>query len=105
MVGVNTMPRPAAARPPAFIAGDHLAIDFLNSRTTLKGVWTDWISDGGEFVDWLERAGAICNATRSSLRTKGPAIDSVAERARTFREWLRDFVGRHAGCELGIGRE
>ena len=94
------MPRPDDARSQAFIAGDHLAIDFLNSRTPLKGVWTDWVSDGGELVDWLEQAGVICRSTRSSLRTKGPALDPVAEKARAFREWVRSFVGRHSGREL-----
>ena len=31
------------------------------------------------------------------------ALDEVAERARTLREWLRGFVARHAGREIGRG--
>lgn len=92
-----------ANRPPAFFVGDHLALDFLNSRSTPKGVWTEWLRDGGEFLDWLEQAGGIDARVASRFREDGGnrlALDAIAGRARDLREWFRGFIGRHAGREL-----
>jgi len=92
-----------APRPDAFFVGDHLAIDFLNSTATPAGVRTEWLRDGADLVDWLERAGAVDPATASAFRAEADALgalDAVAGQARRFREWLRAFVERHAGSEL-----
>jgi predicted RNA-binding Zn ribbon-like protein len=91
-------------RPPAIFVGDHLALDFLNSRSTPSGVWTEGLGDGGDLIDWLEQAGAIEPAVATRFRTEDGALrrlDGIAERARDLREWLRAFVERHAGRELG----
>jgi predicted RNA-binding Zn ribbon-like protein len=91
-------------RPPAFFTGDHLALDFVNSRSTPLGVWTEWLRDGPDLLDWLEEAGAIEAVDATRFREDASAreaLDEVAERARTLREWLRGFVARHAGQELG----
>ena len=101
--GEKTKPQLTEARIPAFLVGDHLALDFLNSRSTPRGVWTDWLNDGAEFLDWLEQAGAINGKVASRFRADVGnrwALDAVAERARDLREWLRGFIGRHAGREL-----
>jgi predicted RNA-binding Zn ribbon-like protein len=95
---------PPSPRPPAFFTGDHLALDFINSRSTPLGVWTDWLKDGIELLDWLEEAGAIERADASRFHEDAGTrqeLDEVAERARTLREWLRGFIARHAGRELG----
>jgi predicted RNA-binding Zn ribbon-like protein len=99
----NLPPHPKP-RPPAFFNGDHLALDFVNSRSTPLGVWTDWLRDGIDLLDWLEEAGAIEGADASRFREDSgarEALDEVAERARTLREWLRGFVARHAGRAIG----
>ena len=91
------------SRPPAFLVGDHLALDFLNSRSTPKGVWTEWLNDGNELLDWLELAGVIDARVASRFREDASnrlALDAIAERARDLREWFRGFIGRHAGTEL-----
>jgi predicted RNA-binding Zn ribbon-like protein len=91
------------SRPPAFFTGDHLALDFINSRSTPLGVWTEWLGDGIELVDWLLEAGAIetADATRFREDTGArKALDEIAERARILREWLRGFVARHAGRNI-----
>jgi len=91
-------------RPAALFVGDHLALDFLNTRSTPSGVWTDWLCDGADLVDWLEQAGSIEADIAAKFRVEGDAaheLDSVAERARGLREWLRAFVQQHAGRELG----
>ncbi len=90
--------------PPPFFTGDHLALDFVNSRSTPLGVWTEWLGDGIELLDWLEEAGAIVETDANRFRNDAGArraLDEVAERARTLREWLRGFVARHAGREIG----
>lgn len=87
-------------RVPALFVGDHLALDFLNTRSAPAGVWTDWLGDGRDLVDWLEQAGAIEADVVGRFRSAG-ATDPVAERARALRAWLRGFVERHAGSELG----
>src|SRR5262249_13624933 len=96
-------PQTGKIRPPAFLVGDHLALDFLNSRSTPRGVWTEWLRDGEEFLDWLEQAGAINAKVASRFREDAGnrlVLDAVAERARNLREWLRGFIGRYAGQEL-----
>jgi predicted RNA-binding Zn ribbon-like protein len=103
LIGGNLAPNPNS-RPPAVFTGDHLALDFVNSRSTPHGVWTEWLRDGIDLLDWLEEAGAIdgVDATRFRKDTGArEALDEVAERARTLREWLRGFVARHAGRKLG----
>ena len=96
-------PQVDANRPPAFLVGDHLALDFLNSRSTPKGVWTEWLCDGGELLDWLEQAGAIDARVASRFREDAGnrlALDAIAGRARDLREWFRGFIARYAGREL-----
>jgi predicted RNA-binding Zn ribbon-like protein len=103
LIGGNLAPNPNS-RPPAVFTGDHLALDFVNSRSTPHGVWTEWLRDGTDLLDWLEEAGAIdgVDATRFREDTGArEALDEVTERARTLREWLRGFVARHAGREIG----
>jgi predicted RNA-binding Zn ribbon-like protein len=98
------LPPSLVSRAPACFTGDHLALDFVNSRSTPLGVWTEWLGDGIELLNWLEEAGAIegTDATRFREDVRaGKALDEVAERARTLREWLRGFIARHAGREIG----
>ncbi len=101
---VENLPPEPKLRPRAFFTGDHLALDFVNSRSTPLGVWTEWLSNGIELVDWLEEAGAIDRVVASRFRADEGArvaLDEAAERARGLREWLRGFIARHAGREVG----
>lgn len=98
------MPTGPSARPAPMFFGDHLAMDFLNSTATPSGMRVEWVRDGADLVDWLEGAGAIEAAVATKFRTEGglrQALDGVAKQARSLREWLRAFVVRHAGRELG----
>jgi predicted RNA-binding Zn ribbon-like protein len=90
-----------ANRPPAFFVGDHLALDFLNTTATPRGVRIEWLGDGNDLVDWLEQAGAIEAAAAARLRESGDGpLDEVARQAREFREWLRGFVAGRLGKPL-----
>jgi predicted RNA-binding Zn ribbon-like protein len=92
-------------RPAPFFVGDHPAMDFLNSLATPSGVATEFLRDGADLVDWLERAGMIDAAVAAKFRRTGdvPALDAVAGRARDLREWLRASLAKHAGSEPGAG--
>jgi len=89
-------------RPPPFLVGDHLALDFLNTVATPVDVPVEWLRGGRDLVDWLERAGVIEPDVAARFRAPGDqrALDRVAAKARDFRDWLRGFVTRHAGKSL-----
>jgi predicted RNA-binding Zn ribbon-like protein len=90
-------------RPPPFFVGDHLALDFLNTIATPKDVPVEWLRDGPDLIDWLERAQVIGTEVASRFRSSKDqqALDAAAEKARAFRDWLRGFVTRHMGKPLG----
>jgi predicted RNA-binding Zn ribbon-like protein len=89
-------------RPPPFLVGDHLALDFLNTVATPIDVPVEWLRDGHDLIDWLERTDAIGAEVAARFRASGDhrALDRVAARAREFRDWIRGFVTRHAGKSL-----
>jgi predicted RNA-binding Zn ribbon-like protein len=92
-------------RPPPFFVADHLALDFLNSIASPKGVPIEWLRDGRDLVDWLEQANVIASDVAARFRRSQDqrALDRVAWRAREFRDWLRGFVKRHMGKPLTMG--
>ncbi len=76
-------------------------MDLLNTVATPAGTTFDWLADGADLVDWLERSVLIDRATASEFRGGNPReLDRVAKEARALREWLRQFVRRHAGKAL-----
>jgi predicted RNA-binding Zn ribbon-like protein len=89
-------------RPSAFFIADHLALDFLNSIASPRGVPIEWLQDGRDLLDWLEQANVIGPDVAARFRRPKDqrALDSVAGRAREFRDWLRGFVTRHMGKPL-----
>jgi predicted RNA-binding Zn ribbon-like protein len=88
-------------RPPVSFVGEHLALDFLNTIATPRGVRIEWLGDGNDLVDWLEQAGAIEAAAATGIRESGRGqLDEVARQARQFREWLRGFVAGRMGKPL-----
>jgi predicted RNA-binding Zn ribbon-like protein len=90
-------------RPAAFFVGDHLALDFVNTRCKPSGAWVEWLGDGRDLVDWLERAGAIDAGVAAHFQAGAAAsrrLDAVAGQARGLRQWLRAFVERYGGREL-----
>ena len=84
-------------RPAPIFVGDHLAMDFLNSVAMPSGMQTEWLANGIDLIDWLERSGAVVPATVAGFRTgRLQELDAVAGRARVLREWLRGFVRGHS---------
>ena len=84
---------------PALFIGDHLAVDFLNSVASPRGEPHEWIGSGSGLLEWLVQAGAVSRDTAKNFRTETSAaeLDSLAQQAREFREWLRMFLSRQAG--------
>jgi predicted RNA-binding Zn ribbon-like protein len=93
---------PMPNRPPPLFVADHLALDFLNSIASPRGLPVEWLRDGLDLVDWLEQANAIRSDIAARFRRSNDqrALDCVAESAREFRNWLRGFVTRHMGKPL-----
>ena len=94
----------AGPTAPFFVA-DHLALDFLNSIASPRGVPVEWLRDGRDLVDWLEQANVIGPDVAARFRRSNDqrALDGVAVSAREFRDWLRGFVTRHMGKPLTTG--
>src|SRR5437667_5864489 len=93
----------AERHPKPYLVGDHLALDFLNSQVGSSGEPEDWLNDGAGLLAWLTEAGAIDASVARRLCRRGEGggnLDGVAEQARELREWLGEFVDRHAGREI-----
>lgn len=91
-----------------YFVGDHLALDFLNSRVAPAnapaGESFDWLGNGAQLLDWLVDSGAVDVSVARQFRGKKDTVaglDEVAREARDLRDWLADFLGRHAGRRLG----
>jgi predicted RNA-binding Zn ribbon-like protein len=89
-------------RPPANFLADSRGLDFLNSLATPQGVPVDWISNGQDFLTWLEQAGFVPKPVLSTTaRSAMPGeLDAIAAQARALREWFRGFVKKHRGKPL-----
>jgi predicted RNA-binding Zn ribbon-like protein len=84
-----------------FIA-DAPGLDFLNSVATPVDSVVDWIDDGEGLLRWLDQAGLVPSDALESLRAQAlpGELDSVADQARSLREWYRGFVSVHMGRPL-----
>ena len=84
---------------PAIFVGDALALDFLNSVATPADTPIDWINDGAGLLRWLHQAGLVPGEVLRDIGARAPPgeLDSIADRARSLREWFRGFVVRHMG--------
>jgi predicted RNA-binding Zn ribbon-like protein len=77
-----------------FLAGD-ATLDFINTRPIVKGHTADLLMTFDDFLRWLTRAGRLdARAAAEAMRRWGGGPDGVAviERARSFRETLRQMV-------------
>jgi predicted RNA-binding Zn ribbon-like protein len=90
------------SRPPAIFVGDALGLDFLNSIATPVDTAVDWIGDGEGYLSWLEQAGLVPGDVLQDMRARAlpGELDTVADQARSLREWFRGFVYQHKGHKL-----
>jgi predicted RNA-binding Zn ribbon-like protein len=87
---------------PAIFLADSRGLDFLNSIATPLDVPVDWISNGQDFLAWLEQASFVPKTIlAATARTAMPGeLDAIAAQARALREWFRGFVKKHQGKPL-----
>lgn len=89
-------------RPEPFFIADDDALDLLNSVAAPRGTEFEWLSNGADLLDWLERVDMVPKEVLARLRREAvpEELDLVASQARELREWFRTFVGKHAGRPL-----
>ncbi|MBT2301743.1 CGNR zinc finger domain-containing protein [Variovorax paradoxus] len=77
-------------------------MDFLNTSAMPGGELVEWLKDGDDLLDWLVSANAIDPVVAMQFRSEASRVqlDEVAQRARSMRAWLREFLERHAGRPL-----
>jgi predicted RNA-binding Zn ribbon-like protein len=102
-MGNATVRSAGTARPAPFFLGGHPAMDFLNTVAVPRDEVIEWLGNGRDLLDWLERAGLISSpvAKRFARTASRGELDRVAQRARALREWFRELVRTHAGRPLG----
>ena len=90
--------------PPAFLVGDAIGLDFLNSVATPVDTAIDWIDDGEGYLSWLEQANLALRDVLQDMRKRAlpGELDKVADQARNLREWFRGFVRKHKGRPLEL---
>jgi predicted RNA-binding Zn ribbon-like protein len=92
--------------PPPFFVGNHLALDFLNTIATPRGVVVDWLSDGQGLVHWLKDARVIDSVIVDHVnKSWGDGLDDVARNARDFRKWLRRLVISRQGKPFRVAAQ
>ena len=89
-------------RPPPIFVGGARGLDFLNSVATPVDTPIDWLHDGEGYLSWLEQARLVPGDILRdvSVRALPGELDTLADQARSLREWFRGFVGRHKGRPL-----
>jgi len=89
-------------RPPAILVGNARGLDFLNSVATPIDTPVDWIDNGEGLLSWLEQAQFVPAEAVKSIRAQAlpGELDTVADQARSLREWFRGFVRQHKGRPL-----
>jgi len=92
---------PGTLPSPIFIAGA-AGLDFLNSTATPVDDVVDWISNGEDYLSWLQVAGLVTDADLERIRKSLSAkeLDSASVQARNLREWFRGFILAHKGRKL-----
>lgn len=87
---------------PAIFVADATGLDFLNSIATPVDEPVDWIADGEGLLSWLDQAKLVPGDVLARIRSQSaPAeLDEVAAKARSLREWFRNFVHEKKGRPL-----
>jgi predicted RNA-binding Zn ribbon-like protein len=74
--------------------GNHLALDFLNTRPVMDGQLVEMLPDGAALARWLAAAGLIAEreSTRLARRWSSAEFAASMDAVRSFREELRQVV-------------
>ncbi len=74
--------------------GNHLALDFLNTRPIQNGDAIELLSDFGALLRWFQAAGLLSTREMANLQLQGELVTArrALEAMRPFREKLRKEV-------------
>jgi predicted RNA-binding Zn ribbon-like protein len=75
--------------------GNHLALDFLNTRPLMDGQLTDLLSDFDALLTWFQAAGVLRSTDAELLRQRWGGSNRARrtlEAARALRESLREEI-------------
>jgi predicted RNA-binding Zn ribbon-like protein len=74
--------------------GNHLLLDFVNTRPVMDGDAVELLPDGSALARWLGAAGLVNNreSTRLMRRWSSPEFAAGVEELREFRESVRETV-------------
>jgi predicted RNA-binding Zn ribbon-like protein len=74
--------------------GNHLALDFLNTRPVQNGEPMELLSDFGALLRWFHAAGLLSTQEMANLQLQGESVAArrTLEAMRQFREKLRKEV-------------
>jgi len=97
----NTQGRDVS-RPAPFLVADNRALDFLNTIAAPRATEFEWLENGNDLLDWLEKSGLVEPAILARFRSDAQVgrLDGVAAKARRLREWFRGFVLKWEGMPL-----
>ena len=74
--------------------GNHLALDFVNTRPVIRGEATEFLVDGAALARWLEACGLIGDEAGKRLTRLWPSrrFDAGVDAVRRFRERFRQAL-------------
>lgn len=83
--------------------GNHLALDFLNTRPVQNGEPIELLSDFGALLKWFHAAGWLSTQEMANLQLQGESVAArrTLEAMRQFREKLRkEVLAWEGGAQL-----
>jgi predicted RNA-binding Zn ribbon-like protein len=83
--------------------GNHLALDFLNTRPVQNGDGMELLSDFGALLRWFQAAGLLSTREMANLQLQGESVAArrALEAMRQFREKLRkEVLASEGGAHL-----
>jgi predicted RNA-binding Zn ribbon-like protein len=83
--------------------GNHLALDFLNTRPVQNGESMELLSDFGALLQWCHAAGLLSTQEMANLQLQGESVAArrTLEAMRQFREKLRkEVLAWEGGAQL-----
>ena len=86
--------------------GNHLLLDFLNTRPVMDGEAVEMLPDARALARWLAAAGLVNELESAGLirRWSAPEFGEAMEAIRQFRERAREAVLKiEAGDSIGAG--
>jgi predicted RNA-binding Zn ribbon-like protein len=87
------------------LVADHLALDFVNTRTTDQNGLSEALSSFASALAWFVQAGLLSTSeSQAMLLDRTPAAEATLSSLRAFRAMLRGMLDEHRATGA-IGRQ